>query len=476
VARVVRENHDSCSLVFEVPPSLAERFRYRAGQFLSFKIPYQGKVLTRSYSLSSSPDCDPEHKVTVKRIEDGRVSNWINDEVKPGDTLMVVPPSGLFVLNDKKRKIVLFAGGSGITPCISIIKTALRATTRKLELVYANRDERSIIFADELEELERQHPDRLEIVHSLDDRDGYLDVKRVEHRAVDSLEADFYLCGPAAFMDTVERALAALHVPSEQIHIERFISPPDPDEAARARAEAAAAEEEGEVTPCRAARGARRAVLVRRGLLFLLHGQAHPRQGQDGRQRLPHARSSRRGMGADVPVASGEPQGRDRVSGLTEGPMSRRDQIRMTDDELRRFLGLHKTMTICSIGPDGYPHPMPMWFAVDEDGAVRMTTFRKSQKVKNIQRDPRVSLLVEAGEDYTELRGVVLYGKCEIIDDIERVKDTLMQISGREVPDDPGAQEAARDVIGGTASKRVVLVIRPERIVSWDHRKLGGSY
>ncbi len=229
VADVVRETHDACSLVFDVPDGREERFRYRAGQFLSFKVPHAGKVLTRSYSLSSSPECDPRLKVTVKRIEDGRVSNWINDAVEPGDALSVVPPAGLFVLNEKARPITFFAGGSGITPCMSLLKTALLTTDRRLRLIYANRDERSIIFGSELETWAGRHPGRLSIHHSLDDRDGLLDVKRLEHQAVDCLEGDFYLCGPGVFMDLVERALAALHIPSDQIHIERFVSPLDPD-------------------------------------------------------------------------------------------------------------------------------------------------------------------------------------------------------------------------------------------------------
>ena len=245
VAEVIRETHDSCSLVFDVPADLERRFRYKSGQFLSFKVPFEGQVLTRSYSLSSSPVCDPKPKVTVKRIDDGRISHWINDEVKAGDTLMVVPPAGLFVLNDKQRPVTFFAGGSGITPCISIIKTALLTTERKLRLVYANRDQRSIIFNDELERLRGEHPERLEIHHSLDDRDGFIDVKRIEHMAVDALEGDFYLCGPGVFMDLVERALAALHVPAEQVHIERFVSPPDPQSLKKAEVPALAAGTEG---------------------------------------------------------------------------------------------------------------------------------------------------------------------------------------------------------------------------------------
>jgi 3-ketosteroid 9alpha-monooxygenase subunit B len=233
VARVIDETHDARSFVLEVPPELAGRFRYRAGQFLSFKVPHAGKVLTRSYSLSSSPECDREHKITVKRVDGGRVSHWMNDAVRPGDVLRATPPAGLFVLNDKRRRIVFLAGGSGITPVISLIKTALATTDRRLDLIYANRDARSIIFQAELEALRERSSGRLAVIHSLDDRDGFLDVDRVKHLVVDAIEADFYLCGPGPFMDTIERALAALHVPSEQVHIERFVSPTDPDEMLR---------------------------------------------------------------------------------------------------------------------------------------------------------------------------------------------------------------------------------------------------
>ena len=102
VRRMIDETSDARSIVLEIPPQLAERFRYQPGQFLSFKIPYQGAVLTRSYSLASSPHCDAEHKFTVKRIEDGRISNWINDHVRVGESLMVTPPAGRFVLDARR--------------------------------------------------------------------------------------------------------------------------------------------------------------------------------------------------------------------------------------------------------------------------------------------------------------------------------------------------------------------------------------
>ena len=156
--------------------------------------------------------------------------------------------------------------------------------------------------------------------------------------------------------------------------------------------------------------------------------------------------------------------------------MSRRDQIRLSDEEIRDFLANQKTLIVCSNGPQGFPHPMPMWFSVDDDGAIRMTTFRKSQKVKNIQRNPRVTVIAEDGTEYSKLRGVVFYGKCEIVDDIEVVKDTMVRITAQEAGDDPAALEGMKSVITSTAEKRVCLLIRPERIVSWDHRKLGGTY
>ena len=156
--------------------------------------------------------------------------------------------------------------------------------------------------------------------------------------------------------------------------------------------------------------------------------------------------------------------------------MSRRDAIRMSDPEIRDFLEASRTLILCSQGRDGVPHPMPMWYGVDPDGAVLMTTFAKSQKVKNLERDPRVSLLVEDGEAYGELRGVVLYGKVEIERETERVLDVLARVTGR-YGDGRGADPGAmRDALRAQARKRVALRVLPDRIVSWDHRKLGGVY
>jgi nitroimidazol reductase NimA-like FMN-containing flavoprotein (pyridoxamine 5'-phosphate oxidase superfamily) len=155
---------------------------------------------------------------------------------------------------------------------------------------------------------------------------------------------------------------------------------------------------------------------------------------------------------------------------------SRREQIQLSPAEIADYLVAQKTIIIVSNGKDGYPHPMPMWFYADAEGCVYCTTFRKSQKVLNYQRDPRASLLVESGEEYAELKSVVIYARAEIVDDTDAVVDALVKINtkGREV-----SEAEARQIAGAvlkTAEKRVLLRFVPERYVSWDHAKLGGRY
>ena len=227
VKRVIRETADSCSLVFEIPADLRDRFVYKAGQFLTFRIPVAGQPLLRCYSMSSSPDTDPDLKVTIKRIVEGRVSNWINDHVREGDVLQATAPAGRFCLRNHDTPIVAFSGGSGITPVISIIKTALATTSRPIKLLYANRDKDSIIFAIELDDLCRRHASRLEITHHLDNTDGFIDLAGLTRFISGNEWSDFYICGPGPFMDLVEQALAAREVDRNCIFIERFISLPD---------------------------------------------------------------------------------------------------------------------------------------------------------------------------------------------------------------------------------------------------------
>lgn len=155
---------------------------------------------------------------------------------------------------------------------------------------------------------------------------------------------------------------------------------------------------------------------------------------------------------------------------------SRRKLIEMTPDERNSYVDNAHTLIIVSNGKNGYPHPMPMWFAVDEDGSFLCTTFRKSQKVLNWRRDSKASLLIESGEEYSELQGVVVYADTEIVDDLDAVVDALVKINskGRSLNEDQLGK--LRNSVSSTADKRIVLKFKPSKYVSWDHTKLQGRY
>jgi nitroimidazol reductase NimA-like FMN-containing flavoprotein (pyridoxamine 5'-phosphate oxidase superfamily) len=155
---------------------------------------------------------------------------------------------------------------------------------------------------------------------------------------------------------------------------------------------------------------------------------------------------------------------------------SRRGSISFSDTEIRAYLDSRKTLIIVSNGRDGYPHPMPMWFCVDDTGALYCTTFRKSQKVLNFRRDPKASLLVESGTEYAELKGVVIYADTEVIDDLAVATDTLVKINTRGRSLDEAARQALTGTVRKTAEKRIVLKFTPRDYVSWDHSRLGGRY
>lgn len=227
VAAVIEETADSRSVVLEVPAELEARFAYLAGQFLGFRVTLEGQRLTRCYSMSSSPDCDAQPRVTVKRVAGGRVSNWFNERVQVGDWLEVLPPAGQFHLRPGEHELVLFGGGSGITPVFSILKSALLTSTRRVTLVYANRDEASVIFRDELRELAKAYSERLQVIHVLDSVQGFLSEGEVRQLVRGHGGAEFYICGPAPFMDTVEKALLGVGEDPRRIHLERFVSPAD---------------------------------------------------------------------------------------------------------------------------------------------------------------------------------------------------------------------------------------------------------
>ena len=125
VKRVVRETRDAISIVLDVPESSVRHFGYQAGQFLTLLVSVNGQEHRRCYSMSSSPAAGEDLRITVKRDRDGVVSNWLNDTAAPGNDIHALPPQGRFVLKDTDRELVAFAGGSGITPVFSLLRSAL---------------------------------------------------------------------------------------------------------------------------------------------------------------------------------------------------------------------------------------------------------------------------------------------------------------------------------------------------------------
>lgn len=236
VAEIVPETAEASSIRFDVPPELRETFRFKAGQHLTLKAEIGGEEIRRNYSLCVAPQ-DGEVKVTVKRIEGGVFSNWANENLKPGDAIEVMPPHGSFTWEfdaGAANHYAGFAGGSGITPVLSLLKTALASEPRsRFTLFYGNRDSSSVIFLEELARLKNRFMDRLEIHHFLAEEfedielfNGMLDRAKVEEileHLIDPAEpAAFFVCGPGPMMDAAEEALKAHGVGKERIHVERF--------------------------------------------------------------------------------------------------------------------------------------------------------------------------------------------------------------------------------------------------------------
>jgi ring-1,2-phenylacetyl-CoA epoxidase subunit PaaE len=251
VAEVVPETAEAKSIRFHVPEALREAFRFRPGQHLTLRAEIGGEEVRRNYSLCVAPE-EGELKVTVKRIAGGLFSNWANDQLKPGDRLDVMEPHGSFAWDfDPARAshYVAFAGGSGITPIMSLIRTAMiEEPDSRFTLLYGNRDSQSVIFLEALARLKNSYMERLEIHHFLAEEsedielfNGMLDLAKCE-AVLDALvdpadAAAFFICGPSPMMDAAEAALKSRGVAPERIHIERFTAD-RPPEALQAQLEA----------------------------------------------------------------------------------------------------------------------------------------------------------------------------------------------------------------------------------------------
>ncbi|WP_410578762.1 2Fe-2S iron-sulfur cluster-binding protein [Amycolatopsis sp. lyj-108] len=224
VAEVITETADARSIVFEIPTEHASVFAYTPGQFLTVRVPSErtGSV-ARCYSLSSAPH-ENRVQVTVKRTADGYGSNWLCDNLQAGQEVQVLPPAGVFSPASLDEDFLLLAGGSGITPVMSILKSALEHGTGKVILLYANRDERSVIFARELADLAARHQDRLVVVHWLESLQGLPTEAHLRALVAPYTTHEAFICGPGPFMDAARTVLKDLGLPRKRIHLERFLS------------------------------------------------------------------------------------------------------------------------------------------------------------------------------------------------------------------------------------------------------------
>ncbi|MFD6858636.1 2Fe-2S iron-sulfur cluster-binding protein [Rhodococcus sp. NPDC060086] len=234
VTRIVKETDDARTYVLA---PVDGPFTYQAGQFCTFKVNVDGTDLYRSYSMSSAPETDTEMMTTVKRVPGGKVSNWLHDNVAEGDQVEITRPAGTFLLREGEGPLIGFAGGSGITPLLSIAKSTLATTDRHVRLLIADRDRNSAIFDALTDELVEKYAGRLTVVRHFDDDSGLLTPAGALEFVGGSTASDAYLCGPEAFMDMIESALTG----PGKVYSERFGAAAEPVKAADAAEEAGAA-------------------------------------------------------------------------------------------------------------------------------------------------------------------------------------------------------------------------------------------
>lgn len=243
VINIVRETADAVSVSLQVPDDLKEEYSYKQGQYLTFKLNVNGEELRRSYSICSSPVEGSELRVGIKKVKDGRVSGFMNDQLKVGDSMEVMVPMGNFYTEmnpSNKKNYVLFAGGSGITPMLSILKTVLiKEPQSTLTLFYGNNDESSVMFKKQIDSLATQNGDRLKVYHVLNSASLFyprlLKGLMTKDKCIDLIKThvnkntdnEYFVCGPGPMMDNVVAASKELKVSEDKFHIEYFTTAAD---------------------------------------------------------------------------------------------------------------------------------------------------------------------------------------------------------------------------------------------------------
>jgi ring-1,2-phenylacetyl-CoA epoxidase subunit PaaE len=256
VKKITRETPDAVTVTFNIPEELKEEFIYTQGQYLTLKMQMNGSEVRRAYSMCSSP-LDPDISVTVKKVEGGKMSPFINDQLQEGSEIEVMTPDGRFFTpldEANKKTYYLFGAGSGITPLMSILRTVLeKEPLSKVFLLYGNRNETSIIFKEALDQLEKKYEGQLKVAYTLSQPlrekskglSGLFSkgktswtgqVGRINNKAVRQFlednknpyqEAEYFICGPGSMIDTVEQALENLQIDQKHIHAERFVNASD---------------------------------------------------------------------------------------------------------------------------------------------------------------------------------------------------------------------------------------------------------
>jgi ring-1,2-phenylacetyl-CoA epoxidase subunit PaaE len=248
VKEVRRETADCVSILFDVPPALQEAFRFEQGQNITIKATIAGQELRRSYSICTAP-FEGELRVAVKQVEGGQFSTYANQQLRPGDVLEVMPPTGRFntaLQPQQQKQYLAFAAGSGITPILSLIKTTLRTEPNsRFTLVYGNRSRASIIFFEELEALKNNYLQRFHFINILsrEKTESPLSFGRID---TDKLQAlgklirytqmdEVFLCGPESMIFCVKDYLTAQGMDAKKIHFELFATPGQSKVAAKVR-------------------------------------------------------------------------------------------------------------------------------------------------------------------------------------------------------------------------------------------------